>query len=327
MLHVAFVRDGCLVQDCAAAPGDAFVIRHLTERSAGEPVGDQATRSAEPAAKFPDDPTYPIVSQSVLDMPGAPDEQWALRTPVRRGLIEERTVKSALLKNPVFKDERPIWIYTPPGYDRTAGPYPLLVLLDGAAWVSNRFGNAPATLDNLINDGRIRPAIVLFDPGNRPAGAAGHAGYGEALVQELMPMLRASYPISTNPADTVIGGYSAGGTRRCPDRTVTFGRVRQRAVTVRCVSRSGPGRRGTELHGAEVLAVPRRPIRFYLETGLYDNVPGAGLPLHEMVLDETNLMGNRHLRDVLRAKGSTSPIARSAVAMTGSTGVRCSPTG
>ena len=51
------------------------------------------------------------------------------------------------------------------------------------------------------------------------------------------------------------------------------------------------------------LAVPRRPIRFYLETGLYDNVPGADLPLYEMVLDETNLMGNRHLRDVLRAKG------------------------
>ena len=55
-------------------------------------------------------------------------------------------------------------MYTPPGYQPTAGPYPLVVLLDGAAYVSNRFGNAPTTLDNLINDGRIRPAIVLFDP-------------------------------------------------------------------------------------------------------------------------------------------------------------------
>ena len=49
--------------------------------------------------------------------------------------------------------------------------------------------------------------------------------------------------------------------------------------------------------------MPRRPIRFYLETGRYDNVPGADLPLYEMVLDETNLMGNRHLRDVLLARG------------------------
>ena len=51
------------------------------------------------------------------------------------------------------------------------------------------------------------------------------------------------------------------------------------------------------------LAAPRKPIRFYLDAGLYDNVPGANLPLHDLVLDETNLMGNRHLRDVLRAKG------------------------
>ncbi len=236
-------------------------------------------------------------------MPGAPDEQWALRTPVRRGLIEERTVKSALLKDPVFKDERPIWIYTPPGYDRTAGPYPLLVLLDGAAWVSNRFGNAPTTLDNLINDGRIRPAIVLFDPGNRPAGAAGHAGYGEALVRELMPMLRAAYPISTNPADTVIGGYSAGGTAAAQIALLhsdVFGNVLSQSGAFRG---RDPGDEEPNATARKYLAVPRRPIRFYLETGLYDNVPGANLPLYKMVLDETNLMGNRHLRDVLRAKG------------------------
>ncbi|MEO7888870.1 MAG: enterochelin esterase domain-containing protein, partial [Vicinamibacterales bacterium] len=160
-----------------------------------------ATRQLDPLnpRRAPDDPTYPFFASSVLDMAGAPDEQWALRTPVRRGLIEERKAKSALLKNPLFPDERPIWIYTPPAYSPTAGPYPLLVLLDGAAYVSNRFGNAPATLDNLINEGRIRPAIAVFDMGNRGGGPAGgpavRASYGEALVKELLPMLRASYPI------------------------------------------------------------------------------------------------------------------------------------
>ena len=210
------------------------------------PATRWATAQLDPLnpRKFPDDPTYRFISQSVLDMPGAPDEQWAMRTPVRRGLIEERTVTSALLRNPVLGTDRQIWIYTPPGYQPTAGPYPLVVLLDGAAYVSSRFGNAPATLDNLINDGRIRPAIVLFDPGNRggrtcratPATAKRSSGNS-------CPMLRASYPISTNPADTVIGGYSAGGTRRCRDCAVALRRVRQRAVTVGRVSRSGSGRR------------------------------------------------------------------------------------
>ena len=32
-------------------------------------------------------------------------------------------------------------------------------------------------------------------------------------------------------------------------------------------------------------------------------MPGARLPLDEMVLDETNTAGNRHFRDVLIAKG------------------------
>jgi len=256
--------------------------------------------------RTPDDPTYPssIMSvMSVLDMPGAPDEQWALRRPARRGTIEERAVTSAVLKNPVFGNERQIWIYTPPGYTPTAGPFPLLVLLDGAAYVSNRFVNAPATLDNLINDGRIRPAIVLFDPGNRGGGPEGRTSYGEALVKELLPMLRASYPISRNPADTVIGGFSEGGLAAAEIALLhsdVFGNV---------LSQSGGFR--ARLPGAEepnsmvqaYLAAPRKPIRFYLEAGLYDNVPGANLPLHDLVLDETNLMGNRHLRDVLRAKG------------------------
>lgn len=158
--------------------------------------------------RFPDDPTYRFTSQSVLDMPGAPDEQWALRTPVRRGTIEEKTVASALTRN---QDQ--IWIYTPPGYSRSAGPYPLVILFDGAAQVQNRFMAAPTTLDNLINDGRIRPAVVCFDPRNRsyPAGLVGAEQFGDVLVRELIPMLRASYAISTNPADVIIGGYSAGG--------------------------------------------------------------------------------------------------------------------
>jgi enterochelin esterase family protein len=252
---------------------------------------------------FPDDPTYRFIRQSVLAMPGAPDEQWAVRTPVRRGLIEERTVTSAVLQNARFGGERSIWIYTPPGYDPAGGPYPLLVLLDGAGLVSHRFVNAPTTLDNLINNGRIRSAIVLFDPGNRGGGPDGRVRYGEALVREIMPMLRASYPISTNPADVIIGGASGGGLAAAEialRHSDVFGNVLSQSGAFRV---RDPGDDEPNATVRKYLAEPRRPIRFYLETGLYDNVPGADLPLHELMLDESNLMGNRHLRDVLRAKG------------------------
>lgn len=264
-----------------------------------------ATQQSDPlhTRYSPDDPTYPYKRSSVLSMPEAPDEQWVLRQPVSRGAIEERMVTSAVLRNPVFGAEREIWIYTPPGYAASAGPYPLLVLLDGAAYVSNRFGNALATLDNLINDGRIRPVIVIFDPGNRGGGVAGRASYAQALVQELLPMVRASYSISTRAEDIVLGGSSAGGVAAAEialSRPDLFGNVLSQSGAFRAPA---PGGEEPNAMAQAFLAAPRQPIRFYLDAGLYDNVPSAHLPVHELVLDETNLMGNRHLRDVLRAKG------------------------
>lgn len=99
----------------AISPNDRAEDRWATERL--DPLNPRRT---------PDDPTYPFASSSVLDMPGAPDEQWARRTPVRRGLIQERTITSAVLSSPKFGSERPVWIYTPPGYNPNAGPYPVV---------------------------------------------------------------------------------------------------------------------------------------------------------------------------------------------------------
>jgi enterochelin esterase family protein len=250
---------------------------------------------------FPDDPTYPYAVNSVLNTPGTPDEQWTLRKPVRRGQIESKRFTSKLLSN-----ERDIYIYTPPGYTPTAGPFPFVLLFDGYAYVADRFLNAPATLDNLINDGRIRPAIVCFlPPVNRRAeqGIAGADRYSDAIVQELLPMLRESYAITTNPADVVAGGFSNGG------MSAALFALRHPEVFGNVLSQSGSFRGGRQNSNepnaiSEIyINAPRAPIRFYIETGLYDNAPNADQPLYEMVLDETNLQGNRHFKDVLRAKG------------------------
>jgi hypothetical protein len=45
-----------------------------------------------------DDSTPPLFeSSSLLELPGAPDDQWARRTPARRGLVETQVVESALM--------------------------------------------------------------------------------------------------------------------------------------------------------------------------------------------------------------------------------------
>ncbi len=249
----------------------------------------------------PEDPNSMIDLSSVLETPGAPDDTWFRRTPTKRGTVEQKTFKSQLLNN-----ERPMAVYTPPGYASTAGPYPVVVLFDGFTYVNAALNNAPQTLDNLINDGRIRPVVVcFFSAVNRQVeqGYAGADAYGDAIVRELLPLLRSTYAISAAARDTVIGGYSAGGLAASLiafRHSDVFGAVLSQSGAFRRLNRDGDE---PNLIAQMYAAAARVPVRFYLETGLYENVPSAGLPLHELALDEGITAGNRHFRDVLIAKG------------------------
>ena len=249
----------------------------------------------------PEDPNSTIDLSSVLETQGAPDDTWFRSTPTKRGTVEQKTFKSQLLKN-----EREMWVYTPPGYASPAGPYPVVVLFDGFTYVNAAWNNAPQTLDNLINDGRIRPVVVCFlNAVNRQVeqGYAGADAYGDAIVRELLPLLRSTYAISAAARDTVIGGYSAGGLAASLiafRHSDVFGTVLSQSGAFRRLNRDGDE---PNLIAQMYAVAARVPVRFYLETGLYENVPSAGLPLHELALDEGITAGNRHFRDVLIAKG------------------------
>jgi len=278
--------------------------RLLYTLSPNDRPGDRVlTRRIDPlhARVYPDDPTYSFVLESVVELPDAPDQSWALRSAPAKGTVIEQRFISELLKN-----EREIWIYTPPGYNAASGPYPFVLLFDGAAYVSPRFLNAPGTLDNLIAAGRIRPAIVCFlDPVDRETEQAfgGAGAYGDAIVRELMPMLRTKYAITTAARDMVVGGFSNGGLAAALvalNHPMVFGNVLAQSGGFRAPA---PGSAEPNSISQMFLESSRVPVRFYLEVGSYDNVQAGAQPLHELVLDETNLMGNRHFRDVLRAKG------------------------
>lgn len=134
-------------------------------------------------------------------------------------------------------------------------------------------------------------------------GYEGADAFGEAIVLELLPRLRSTHAISTTPRDLVIGGSSAGGLAAsliALRHSNVFGNVLSQSGAFRLLA-SGSGEPNTIAH--RYVASATVPVRFYLETGIYENVPSAGLPLHEMALDEDNTAGNRHFRDVLAAKG------------------------
>lgn len=208
---------------------------------------------------------------SVLSLPDAPDESWVRRAPSRRGALIERTFDS-----PSLKARLSLHIYTPPGYDGSAGPYPVVVLFDGPAYATG-LNATPTTLDNLIADRRIRPVIACFISSitditrNRGANLSNPA-FTDAVAMELVPWLRSSYAISTAPKDLVIGGSSAGavaGARAALAHPDVFGNV---------LAQSG-GAAASDLY----VASPRTSVRFYMDIGLYDLTPGE-LPFDEMLL-------------------------------------------
>lgn len=231
--------------------------------------------------------------ESIVETPGAPDESVVSRTSPVRGLITQHSLDSVLLKR-----RRDVSIYTPPGYSPANGPYALLVLLDGRIYL----GFAPNLLDNLIADHRIRPTVVCFVSDNREMYPEQGQTYAAAMGTEFVRWIRSSYAISANPQDVVIGGYSAGA------EAAGYVAFNNPSVFGNVLLQSG-GSGGLGL----LIDAPKMPVRYYIDTGLYEDGNWASLTPEERVNDDgwsdvssqsrNWLLRMRLLHAVLRAKG------------------------
>jgi enterochelin esterase family protein len=93
---------------------------------------------------------------SILELPGASPQPWAMRNPdVPKGALENVKLKSEILKN-----ERRAWVYTPPGYSRDAKPYGLIVLFDGPIYTL--LIPTANILDNLLAKSKLPPMVALI---------------------------------------------------------------------------------------------------------------------------------------------------------------------
>src|SRR5580692_10696301 len=97
-------------------------------------------------------------------------------------------------------DDRGYFVYTPPNYDsKRKEPYPVLCLIHGLSddasdWLD--VGAANFILDNLINQGKAKPMIMVnplgYGTANGPAGAMGPEmipAFAKALVEEVLPQV------------------------------------------------------------------------------------------------------------------------------------------
>lgn len=127
-------------------------------------------------------------------------------------VIEERTLKSAVLGKPVKYT-----IYLPADYDHSERNYPVVYLLhgytdDNTGWL--QFGEVNRYADQAIADGTIPPMIIVMPNADSSWYINSYDGkekYEDFFIKEFMPAIEKSYRIKAEKKYRGIAGLSMGG--------------------------------------------------------------------------------------------------------------------
>jgi len=116
---------------------------------------------------------------------------------------------------------REMYVYTPPGYDKSTEKYPVLYLLHGGGedqrgWATQ--GKTDLILDNLIAEGKAKPMVIVMLDGNM-GGTGGIAGFNEnvlksfenELKQGAIPFVESNFRVETDAKNRALAGLSMGG--------------------------------------------------------------------------------------------------------------------
>ena len=234
-------------------------------------------------------PVAPRIEVSVLELPAAPPTRWSRPDPATpRGTLREVQVPLG-----EGRGSRKGWLYLP-----AAGAVPggLVIFLDGQSYTTLIPG--PTILDNLIAARAIRPvaAVFLTAGDDRESEYACNGVFAERLANEVLGYARKEARIQAAATRTVLVGESLAGLQAACTALMhpkQFGAV---------LTQSGSFFRAPA--GEEPESVARRlaagsavPAAWYLEVGLLETGP---IPSR----DPSMLTANRHLRDVLSARGA-----------------------
>ena len=258
-------------------------------------------RDPNNAKSLPENSVDLFDGDSVVRLSQAPAEAVTLE-PQQQGQGQWRTER---LASEALGIERQIQIYQPAG-TRAQEIDHTVILFDGRDYRDD--ARAPAMLDTLIAQGRVPAAwLVLVDnPGmkERAAELPPNEAYIQFLEKDLMPWLNAQ-GVQSAADKTVIGGSSYGGLAamhaawRLPN---LFGNV---------LSLSGSywwspkGERGQWLT-RQMADSPAVPVKIYMSAGVFESSGSSQ--------DVSLVQANRHLDDVLRARGYDVSYVESATA-------------
>jgi enterochelin esterase family protein len=231
--------------------------------------------------------------RSIAELPGAPDEPWIREIPG----APKGTVTKEIFKSEILKEDRAISVYLPASYVSDGESFNLLVVFDGESYGRDGAVPAPTILDNLIYKLKIPPtvAVLVNSQKTRDRDLLCSEAFAMFVAKELVPWIREKYHATNDPTRNVVAGSSYGGL------AAAWTALRHAAVFGNVLSQSGSFNYTPKSAGAQdsdyyyetgwlirqFVRAPVLPLRFYLQVGRFEGLSGP----------------NRHLRDILEAKG------------------------
>ncbi len=153
---------------------------------------------------------------NLLDIPGDPPRFFEIQD-VPHGVVHILNYYSTTQE--VY---RKVYVYAPPGYDKNSDlKYPVLYLRHGgggneASWFNQ--GSTPNIMDNLLEQGKATPMIIVMTNGQLVKEIEGGAYSREGitimaneLFNDVIPLIEKEYNAYTDQAHRAITGLSMGG--------------------------------------------------------------------------------------------------------------------
>jgi enterochelin esterase-like enzyme len=119
----------------------------------------------------------------------------------------------------VTNGERELYVYTPPGYDRSQ-TYPVLYLVGGSGdlphnWIYD--GRVSLMMDNLLAEGKVVPMVIAIP--NNQVVHRNHPKHVELtfpifeseLRKHVIPLVERQYSVRSDPRGRALAGLSMGG--------------------------------------------------------------------------------------------------------------------
>jgi len=194
----------------------------------------------------------------------APSEAVVPRLGIPHGRIDTVLVTSAILGR-----RYTAFVYLPPGYTAARGDFPSILVTDGGEYLT--LGLMHTVLDNLIADRRVTPLVGVFlDPrtdirnpesSTRMEDYAMSEPFTRMLTDEVLPLIRARYRVSTDPSKTGIMGASLGGL------CATYVAFTRPDVFGLCAAQSPSYWWNDDAMITLINRAPKQPVRFSIDTG------------------------------------------------------------